>query len=180
MPELPAGILNTFLFADIEGSTILHQRLGDRRYAEILEEYHRLLRAAFEKGNGQEIHRQEGVSLGAFSYAREAVGVAVAVQRSLTKHPWPEVASLQVRMGLHTGEPLDVSLMGIDFHRAACIAAAGRGGQILVSDATHGVVARDLPKGVSLRDLGEHRLKDLAHPLRIFQVVVSNLPTDSS
>jgi class 3 adenylate cyclase len=177
--SLPTGTV-TFLFTDIEGSTTLLQRLGDRRYAEILEEHRRLLRAAFEEGHGQEVDTQGDAFLVAFHRASDAVATAVAAQRALTKHAWPDGTSLRVRMGLHTGEPLsrETGYVGVDVHRAARIAAAGHGGQILVSDATHGLVAKDLPEGVSLRDLGEHRLKDLAHPHRLFQVVTDNLPAD--
>ena len=154
MAALPTGTV-TFLFTDIEGSTTLLQRLGDRRYAEIQEEHRRLLRAAFKQGNGQEVDRQGDSFLVAFSRAREAVGAAVAAQRSLTKYPWPEGAALRVRMGLHTGEPLGGTsdYIGLDLHRAARICSAGHGGQILVSRAVGDLVVRDLPAGVSLRDL---------------------------
>ena len=179
MPGLPTGTV-TFLFTDIEGSTTLLQRLGDGRYVEVLAEHQRLLRDAFAEGHGQEIDTQGDAFLVAFSRARDALGTAVAAQRALARHVWPDGTSLRVRMGLHTGEPLnrDIGYVGIDLHRAARIAAAGHGSQILLSDATHGLVARDLPEGVSLRDLGEHRLKDLAHQHRLFQVVAPELPAD--
>src|SRR6516162_3686472 len=105
MASLPAGTV-TFLFTDIEGSTTLLQRLGDRRYAEVLEEHRRLLRAAFEEGRGQEVDTQGDAFLVAFSRARNAVGAAVAAQRALTKHAWPDGRSLKVRIALHTGEPV--------------------------------------------------------------------------
>jgi class 3 adenylate cyclase len=103
MPGLPTGTI-TFLFTDIEGSTTLLQRLGDRRYAEVLAEHQRLLRAAFEEGHGQEVDTQGDAFLVVFSRARNAVGTAVAAQRALSKHGWPEGALLLVRTGLHTGE----------------------------------------------------------------------------
>ncbi len=179
MPSLPTGTI-TFLFTDIEGSTTLLQRLGDRRYAEVLAEQQRFLRKAFAEGNGQEIDTQGDAFLVAFPRARDAVGAAVAAQRALMTHAWPDGASLRVRMGLHTGEPLSggTGYVGIDVHRAARIAGVGHGGQILVSDATRGLVAKDLPNEVSLRDLGEHRLKDLDHPHRLFQVVYPGLSDD--
>ena len=179
LKNLPTGTV-TFLFTDIEGSTTLLQRLGDRRYVEVLAEHHRLLRQAFAERNGQEIDTQGDAFLVAFPRARDALAAAVAAQQSLLKHPWPDGASLRLRMGLHTGEPLsgETGYVGLDIHRAARIAAVGHGGQILVSDVTHGLVAWDLPKGVSLRDLGEHRLKDLAHPDHLFQVVAVDLPAD--
>ena len=179
MPSLPTGTV-TFLFTDIEGSTTLLQRLGDRRYAEILAEHQRLLRDAFAKGNGREIDTQGDASLVAFSRARDALAAAVAAQQALMKYPWPDGASLRVRMGLHTGEPLsrETGYVGIDVHRAARIAAAGHGGQILLSDAVSSLTARDLPQGVSLRDLGSHRLKDLQEPEHILQVVCPDLPSE--
>jgi predicted ATPase/class 3 adenylate cyclase len=179
MAVLPTGTV-TFLFTDIEGSTMLLQRLGDRRYAEVLEEHHRLLRAAFAEGNGQEIDRQGDAFLVAFSRAKDAIGTAVAAQLALTKRAWPDDAPLRVRMGLHTGEPLNeaAGYVGLDVHRASRICSAGHGGQILLSDAVAVLAARDLPPGVSLWDLGSHRLKDLREPEHLFQVAHSSFPTD--
>src|SRR6516165_6706804 len=179
MAALPTGTV-TFLFTDIEGSTTLLRRLGDRRYMEVLEEHRRLLRAAFKEGNGREVDRQGDSFLVAFSRAREAVGAAVAAQRALTKHPWREGASLSVRMGLHTGEPLGGTgdYVGLDVHRAARICSAGHGGQILVSQAVGILAAPDLPPGVTLQDLGTHRLKDLRDPEHLFQVVHADLTAD--
>jgi len=179
MKSLPTGTV-TFLFTDVEGSTTLLQRLGDRRYAEVLEEHRRLLRAAFAEGHGQEVSRHGDAFLVAFSRARDAVGAAVAAQRALTKHVWSDGSMLRVRMGLHTGEPVSDTgdYVGLDVHRAARICAAGHGGQILLSDAVGVLAARDLPLGVSLRDLGTHRLKDLRDPEHLFQVVHPDLPAD--
>jgi predicted ATPase/class 3 adenylate cyclase len=179
MPSLPTGTV-TFLFTDIEGSTALLQRLGDRRYAEVLAEHQRLLRDAFAKGNGQEIDTQGDAFLVAFSRARDAVGTAVAAQLALSTHPWPEDASLRVRMGLHTGEPVSETggYVGLDVHRASRICSAGHGGQILLSQAVGILAAPDLPPGVSLRELGAHRLKDLKEPEHLLQVVHPDLPTD--
>jgi predicted ATPase/class 3 adenylate cyclase len=179
MPSLPTGTV-TFLFTDIEGSTELLQRLGDRRYADVLDEHRRILRDAFAEGHGQEIGTQGDAFLVAFSRARNALGAAVAAQRALTKHAWPDAASLRVRMGLHAGEPVSETggYVGLDVHRAARICAAGRGGQILLSQSVEVLAARDLPPGVSLLDLGAHRLKDLREPEHLFQVVHPDLPTD--
>src|SRR5207248_2366181 len=115
-----------------------------------------------------------------FAGARDAVAAAVAAQRALAAHPWPAGAAVRVRMGLHTGEPARTATgyVGLDMHRAARIMAAGHGGQILLSQAT-AALARDLlPEGVSLQDLGEHRLKDLPHPEWLFQLVVPGLGSD--
>jgi predicted ATPase/class 3 adenylate cyclase len=178
MTSLPTGTV-TFRFTDIEGSTRLLQRLGER-YAEALATHHGLLRTAIQEGQGQVVDTQGDAVSAAFPRARNALLAAIAAQRAVQAHPWPDETAPKVRIGLHTGEPVtaETGYVGMDVHRAARIAAAGHGGQILVSDVTHGVVARDLPEGVGLRDLGEHRLRDLANPLRLFQVVASDLPTD--
>jgi predicted ATPase/class 3 adenylate cyclase/DNA-binding CsgD family transcriptional regulator len=177
---LPTGTV-TFLFTDIEGSTALLQRLGDRRYAEVLLELRRLLRQAFAEGHGQEVDAQGDAFMVAFSRANDAVTTAVAAQRALVAHAWPAGAAPRVRMGLHTGEPLrgETGYVGLDVHQAARIAAAAHGGQILLSDVTRGLAVKNLPPGVSVRDLGEHRLKDLArHPAHLFQVMTPGLPRD--
>ena len=179
MASLPTGTV-TFLFTDIEGSTTLLQRLGDRRYAEVLEEHRRLLGAAFAEVHGQEVATQGDAFLVAFSRARDALAAAVAAQRALARHPWPDDASLRVRMGLHTGEPVSEPgrYVGLDVHRAARICAAGHGGQILVSRAVEVLANPDLPSGASLRDLGTYRLKDLEESEQLFQVVHPDLPAD--
>ena len=179
MADLPTGTV-TFLFTDIVESTALLQRIGDRRYAGTLTEHQRLLRAAFEEGSGREVDTQGDAFLVAFPRARDALATAVAAQQALMKHPWPDGAPLQVRMGLHTGEPISNTdrYVGLDVHRASRICAAGHGGQILLSDAVSGLLARDLPQGVRLRDLGTHRLKDLREPEHLFQAVHPDLPMD--
>ena len=178
MSRLPAGTV-TFLFTDIERSTNLLEQLGDG-YAEVLRDHHRLLRVAFQDTGGQEVDTQGDAFFVAFSRARDALSAAVAGQRALKAHRWPPGAVVNVRMGLHTGEPLSVEsdYVGIDVHRAARICAAGHGGQILVSQATRELVEGDLPADLTLRDLGHHRLKDLSRPQHLFQVVASDLPFD--
>ena len=179
MASLPTGTV-TFLFTDIEGSTTLLQRLGDRRYAEVLQEHQTLLRAAFEQGNGREVDTQGDAFLVAFPRARDAVATAVAAQQALMKHLSCGGPTFRVRMGLHTGEPVDAidRYVGLDVHRAARICSAGHGGQILVSHAVGILVAPDLPPGVTLQDLGTHRFKDLRDPEHLFQVVHPDLAAD--
>ena len=163
-PELPTGTV-TFLFTDIEGSTRLLQELGDR-YAEVLAEHHRELRAVWLRHEGFEVDTQGDAFFVAFGRASDAVAAAADAQRALAGGP------VRVRMGLHTGEPLRTgeSYVGIDVHRAARIAAAGHGGQVLLSQAT-----ADLA-GADARDLGLHRLKDLSAPERLFQLGVEDFP----
>ena len=178
MASLPTGTV-TFFFTDIEGSTRLLQQLGDR-YAEVLSTHHRLLRTAIQGAQGQVVDTQGDAVFAAFPRARDALLAAIAAQRAVQARPWPDGIAPKVRIGLHTGEPItgETGYVGMDVHRAARIAAAGHGGQILMSDGTHGLVAKDLPEGVSLRDLGEHRLRDLAHPHRLFQVMAADLAAD--
>lgn len=177
MSGLPSGTV-TFLFSDIEGSTAILQRLGDRRYAEVLTAHAGLLRAAFAEGGGTEIDTQGDAFFVAFQSVRQAVAAAVAVQQAVSTYPWPEAVPVRVRMGLHTGEPVstETAYVGLDVHRAARICAAGHGGQILLSQTTSSLVKNDLPPGLVLRDLGEHRLKDLQRPERIYQLLHPDLP----
>jgi predicted ATPase/class 3 adenylate cyclase len=175
---LPTGTV-TFLFTDIEGSTHLLQRLGET-YARVLAESQRILRQAIAQHGGSEVDTQGDSFFVAFPTAPAAVAAAVAATRSLAEHPWPEGAALRVRMGLHTGAPQLVGdrYVGLDVHRAARIAAAGYGSQILLSVATRALVAHDLPEGTTLRDLGAYRLKDLQQPEPITQLVLAELPSD--
>jgi predicted ATPase/class 3 adenylate cyclase len=178
MPSLPTGTV-TFLFTDIEGSTALLQHLG-ARYADILTQYQHILCSAVEERGGQQVDTQGDAFFFAFPRARDAVAAAVAAQQRILRHSWTDGVSVRVRMGLHTGEVLatETGYVGIDVHRAARISEAAPGGQILLSDTTQALVAKGLPQGVSLRDLGGYRLKDLAGPHRLFQVGATDLPAD--
>ena len=163
--ELPSGTV-TFLFTDIEGSTRLLHEHGER-YAELLSEHRRVLRDAFARHGGVEVDTQGDAFFVAFARASDALAAAAEAQAALADGP------IRVRMGLHTGEPVvtDEGYVGIDVHRAARIAAAGHGGQVLVSRST-----RDLVDADGLRDLGEHRLKDLSAPERIYQLGDGEFP----
>jgi predicted ATPase/class 3 adenylate cyclase len=176
--ELPTGTV-TFLFSDIEGSTRLLGQLGER-YPPLLEAHKSMLRKAFEDADGREVSTEGDSLFFAFPGATQAVVAAVEGQRVLGVHDWPEDGVIRVRMGLHTGEGIlgDDNYVGIDVHRAARVMAAGHGGQILVSEATHGLVHQSLPEEVTLKDLGAHRLKDLAQPVQLFQVVAEGLETE--
>lgn len=173
--DLPTGTV-TFLFSDIEGSTRLLGQLGER-YPALLETHQRLLRSAFGAGEGREVSTEGDSMFFVFPSAPQAVAAAVEAQRALRTHDWPEDGVIRVRVGLHTGEGIlgGDNYVGIDLHLAARIMAAGHGGQVLLSDATRGVVEQSLPEGVTLRDLGEHRLKDLSGPQRLFQVVAEGV-----
>jgi YVTN family beta-propeller protein len=178
MPELPSGTV-TFLFTDIEGSTRLLQQLRGR-YTGLLETHHRLLRAAFEEWGGEEIDSQGDAFFVVFRRAKDAISAAVAAQRALAAHPWPDDLAVRVRMGLHTGEPSqsEAGLVSLAVHRAARISSAGHGGQVLLSGTTCDLVEDELPDDVRVRDLGEHRLKDLDRSERLFQLEIEGLPAD--
>ena len=176
--ELPLGTV-TFLFTDIEGSTRLERDLRDR-YGAVLADHRRLLREAFARYGGHEIDTQGDSFFFVFPRARDAVAAAVAGQRALADHEWPEDHEVRVRIGLHTGEAAldDGRYVGLAVHRGARISAAGHGGQILLSGSTRDVVEDDLPNDQRLVDLGEHRLKDLPRPERVFQLVAEDLPQE--
>jgi class 3 adenylate cyclase len=183
MPQLPTGTV-TLLFTDIEGSTRLLQQLGDG-YRPVIADHHRLLREAFE-ARGQVVEDRGDGLFAVFARAADALVAAVAAQRSIAAHPWPASpdggggVSLRVRIGLHSGEPtlIGSNYVGLDVHRAARICDAGHGGQILLSAATRELVESQLPDGVALRDLGEHRLRDLQRLERLAQATIADLPQE--
>ena len=176
--NLPVGTI-TFLFTDIEGSTRLLRALGDR-YAEVLDTHGRLMRQAIADHGGTEMGTEGDSFFAVFPSATAAVRAAAFAQRELTAADWPAGVSLGVRMGLHTGEGRlgGDSYVGLDIHRAARIAAAGYGGQVLLSDATRALVEQDLPDDVALRSLGAHKLKDLPAAERIWQLDIEGLQRD--
>jgi predicted ATPase/class 3 adenylate cyclase len=176
LTSLPTGTV-TFLFTDIEGSTRLLQSLGGD-YEPLLERHHAIIRAAIATHGGVEVGTEGDSFFVVFPSAAGAIGAVVDAQRALHAEAWPAGRAVAVRMGLHTGEGTvgDAGYVGIDVHRAARIGAAGHGGQTLVSETTRALGAGSLPDGVTLTDLGEHRLKDLAGPERIHQLVIDGLP----
>jgi predicted ATPase/class 3 adenylate cyclase len=175
---LPTGTV-TFLFTDIEGSTRLLQELGDR-YAPVRDEHAAIVRHALAAGGGVEVSTEGDSFFAAFPSPLGAVRAAVAAQQGLATHDWSPAPPVRVRMGLHTGEGIlgGDNYVGIDVNRAARIAAAGHGGQVLVSDATRGLVEHAVPEEASFRDLGAHRLKDIALPEHLHDLVIEGLPSD--
>ena len=161
------------LFTDIEGSTRLLQQLGRERYSEALELHRRVLRSAFDRHSGYEVDCEGDAFFVAFQSAERAVLAAEEAQQALAAADWPQNLTLSVRMGIHTGEPLVTppKYVGLDVHRAARMMAAAHGGQVLLSQST-----RDLVGGDRMRDLGEHRLKDLTAPERIYQLGDRDFP----
>jgi class 3 adenylate cyclase len=171
MRSLPGGTV-TFLFTDIEGSTQLLQQLGDR-YADVVRDHRRIVREQFDESGGTEVDTQGDAFFYSFARARDAVAAAVAAQRALGDHAWPDGAGVQVRMGLHTGEPTvgEEGYLGLDVVRAARICSAGHGGQILMSETTRALVGNEVPTGAAIVDLGRQNLKDVQHE-RIFQLTI--------
>ena len=177
MPELPSGTV-TMLFTDIVGSTRLLQQLGDG-YRAVIADHHRLLREAILVHGHVVEDRGDGL-FAVFARAADALSAAANAQRAIAAHPWPEGGAVLVRMGLHSGDPalVGANYVGLDVHRAARLCDAAHGGQVLLSAATRELVEQHLPDDVTLRDLGEHRLRDLQRPERIFQAVIAGLPDD--
>jgi predicted ATPase/class 3 adenylate cyclase len=173
---VPTGTV-TFVFSDLEGSTRL---LGSLReaYGQLLDDYYALVGSTFERHGGVELDRAGDGLFHSFPSARRAVAAAAEAQLAMEAHAWPAEAVVRARMGLHTGEPIGARTryFGMDVHRAARIAAAGHGGQILLSQTTRDLVGNDLPPGSSLADLGQHWLKDLADPEHLYQLSVEGLP----
>jgi predicted ATPase/class 3 adenylate cyclase len=163
---LPTGTV-TFLFTDVEGSTRLLDELGAEGYADALTEHRRVLREAFTAHGGVEVDTQGDAFFVAFPTAPGAVAAAAQASAELAGGP------IRVRMGIHTGTPFvgAEGYVGVDVHRAARIAAAGHGGQVLVSSSTAALVERG-----ALQDLGEHRLRDLSAPERIYQLGDAEFP----
>jgi predicted ATPase len=162
---LPSGTV-TFLFTDVEGSTRLLHELGAEAYAEALAEHRKVIRETCDREGGVEVDTQGDAFFFAFPTAPGAISAAAAIREALASGP------IQVRVGLHTGTPLltEEGYVGEDVHRAARIAAAGHGGQVLASSSTAPLVE------LELRDLGEHRFKDLSAPERVFQVGQEDFP----
>jgi predicted ATPase/class 3 adenylate cyclase len=167
------------LFTDIEGSTALVSRLGDR-YGDALSAHRALLRAAFAAWHGREMSTEGDSFFAVFESASDAVSCCVQAQRALAGHDWPAGAAVRVRMGLHTGQPTEheYNYIGMDVHRAARIAATAHGGQVVLSEATRLLAAPGLPELASFRDLGLHRLKDIAEAERIWQLTAPGLAVD--
>ena len=173
MLDLPSGTV-TFLFTDIEGSTQLLEQIGAAAYAELRADHHRDIRAAVRAHGGVEVDTAGDGFFVAFQTAHAAIGAAADAQKALAGGP------VRARMGLHSGAPLVTAegYAGTEVHRAARIAAAAHGGQILLSSATAELAGDELPGAVSLRNLGEHQLRDLSRPQQLIQLAVEGLPSE--
>ncbi|HET8571462.1 MAG TPA: adenylate/guanylate cyclase domain-containing protein [Candidatus Limnocylindria bacterium] len=172
--ELPTGQV-TFLLADIEGSTLLVGRLGDR-YAELLAQVRRIIRRIVRQRSGFEVDVRADEFFAVFASPVDALASAVAVQRGFGSQAWIDGLDVRVRIGLHSGEPTltETGYVGLAVHTAARICSAGHGGQIVLSRATRDVLGAPAD-GVSLRSLGAHRLHGLPEPEELFQVLAADL-----
>ena len=167
----------TFLFTDIEGSTVLLGGLGADVYAQVLAGHHALIRSALAAHDGSEMGTEGDAFFAVFSSPRACVAAVLQMQQALGDHAWPGGVRVRVRMGIHCGEAerTAAGLVGLEVHRAARVAAVAYGGQVLVSEAAAVLVRDGLPPGAVLADVGVHRLKDLGRPEQIFQLRAAGL-----
>lgn len=172
---MPTGTV-TFFFSDIEGSTPLAQRMGPS-FRQLIDQHNAIVRSVAASGAATEVRTVGDSFFLVFTSASEAVGAAIRIQQELEKHPWPEEAAVRVRIGLHTGngEMGGDDYVGVDVHRAARVADAGHGGQVLVSEATRLLIG---DSGFGFRDLGAHQLRGLDRPEHLTQILVPSLPAE--
>ena len=175
----PSGTV-TLLFSDIEGSAALLGRIGEGSYAQVLADNQQVIRFALTAHEGTEIDAQGAGFFAVFASSRNCVEAVAEMQRSLASHEWPPGEEIHVRMGVHAGEVTKraTGLVGLDIHKAARVASAAHGGQVLLSEAAAALVRDFLPDGTSLRDLGHHQLKDLGRSELIFQLDIEGLPNE--
>ena len=172
---LPSGFV-TLLMSDIEGSTALLRRMGDR-YRDLLRDVRVVLRTAVSRAGGREIDVRADESFAVFERARDAVTGAAELQRALRERSWPEDLEVRVRVGIHSGRPTltDVGYIGLAVHTAARVCSAAHGGQILVSRAAREAVESPASAGVRFRSLGRHRLHGLPDAEALYQVLAKGL-----
>ncbi len=173
---LPTGPV-TFLSTDIEGSTGLLQRLGDR-YAALLAEVRAIIRSAVHRTGGREVDARADEFFAVFARAAAALETALEIDRTLRGRVWPDGVDVKVRAGIHSGRPTltDTGYVGLAVHTVARICSAAHGGQILLSAAARDAVGRSRPTGIRFRGLGSHRFRGLREPLAMFQVAAADLP----
>jgi class 3 adenylate cyclase len=176
--KLPSGQV-TFLLADIERSTELLAGLGNG-YAPLLRDVRRLTRAAIRDASGREVSAVGDELFAVFEHAPGALKAALAIQRALRAHAWPEGSEVRLRIGLHHGRPelTETGYVGLSVHATARICFSAHGGQIIMSSAVHAAVSGSLPEGVGLTSLGAWRFRGLGEPIELFQVDAADLLSD--
>src|SRR5712691_1651631 len=169
----------TLVMTDIESSTVLLRRLGDR-YGDFLNEVRAILREAVLRGSGREIDARADEFFAVFEGAGAAIEAAVAIQRELGSRAWTHGLEVRVRVGIHSGEPTltDVGYIGLPVHTAARVCSAAHGGQIVVSAATRVAIGTAAPSGIRFRSLGRHRLAGLPEAETLFQLQARGLRVD--
>jgi class 3 adenylate cyclase len=172
---LPTGFV-TLVMTDIESSTALLRKLGDR-YATLLNDVRGLMRAAVSRARGQEVDARADEFFAVFERPAAAIGAAVAFQRALAERAWPDDLEVRVRVGIHSGRPTltDTGYIGLAVHTVARVCSAAYGAQIVVSSATRAAVAQASPAGIRFRSLGRHRLAGLPDAEALFQVQAQGL-----
>jgi predicted ATPase/class 3 adenylate cyclase len=170
----------TFLFTDIEGSTVLLRRLRESLYTQVLADHRSLIRSGLAAHGGREVDTQGDGLFAVFSSPSACLAAVIDMQQALETHAWPAGEHVRVRMGIHTGEASKTvsGLVGLDVHRAARVAAVGYGGQVLLSETAAALVRDWIPARAGLKDLGVHRLKDLGRPEHIFQLQAPGLQAE--
>jgi len=173
---LPTGQV-TFLLTDIEGSTRLLQRLGDR-YAALLADVRAIIRSSVHRAGGREVDARADEFLAVFARAPAALEAALAIHRTLHGRAWPGGVDVKVRIGMHSGRPTltEAGYVGLAVHTVARICSAAHGGQILLSAAARDGVGRPRPTGIRFQDLGSHQLRGLREPQGLYQVGAKDLP----
>ena len=168
--DLPTGFL-TMLMTDMEGSTAVLRRLGDR-YGQLLDEVRGVLRNAVESAGGRQIDARADDSFAVFERPAAAIKAATTLQLAIGERNWPDDVTVRVRVGIHSGTPAltKVGYIGLAVHTVARVCSAAHGGQIIVSGPTVGVLGDTAPDGVRFRTLGRHRLAGLAEPEELFQL----------
>lgn len=173
---LPTGHV-TFLLTDIEGSTNLLQRLGDR-YAVLLADVRALIRLSVSRAGGREVDARADEFFAVFDRAPKALEAALSIQRAAAGRAWPDGMEVKIRLGIHAGRPAltDAGYVGLAVHAVARICSVAHGGQILLSAAAREAVGRSRPAGIRFRSLGSHRLRGLREAQTLFQVEAADLP----
>ena len=173
---LPTGQV-TFLLTDIEGSTGLLQRLGDR-YAALLADVRAIIRSSVHQAGGREVDARADEFFAVFERAGAALQTALAITRGVQGRAWPDGVDVRVRTGIHSGRPTltDAGYVGLAVHTVARICSAAHGGQILLSAAARDAVGQARPPGTRFRSLGSHRLRGLREAQVLFQAGAADLP----
>jgi len=175
---LPTGFV-TFLFTDIEGSTVLLRQLGDG-YVGVLNDVRDIVRDAVVQAGGREVEARADEFFAVFEQTPAAIEAAVSIQRAMKARTWPDDLQVRIRVGIHSGRPTltDTGYVGLDVHTAARVCTAGHGGQVVVSADTRAALEASSLEGVSLRTLGRHGLAGLGQPEELFQVEAEGLESD--